>query len=130
RTVWLDGRPHASPAIRGWSGDSRGHWEGDTLVVETTNFRPDASWLGVVHPEKFTLTERFTRIDGDTVMYEYTMNDPETWTRPYTVQMPMPKWRGQLFEYACHEGNRGLYWQLSAARHTEQQGQSKAASPK
>ncbi len=121
RMVWLDGRPRPHPSVGLWSGYSLGRWEGDTLVVETTNFRSDFHWLGVLHPEKFTLVERFTRIDEDTVMYEYTMNDPETWTRPWTVQLPMRKLRGTMYEYACHEGNYGLKFQLSASRALEKQ---------
>jgi hypothetical protein len=121
RTIWLDGRPHISSDVKQWRGDSIGHWEGDTLVVETTNFRPDSVWLTVLHPENFKLMERFTRIDGDTVLYEYTINDPETWTKPWTVQIPMAKFRGYMFEYACHEGNYGLGFQLSAARGKEKQ---------
>ena len=121
RVIWLDGRQHHTPAVRQWAGDSRGRWEGDTLVVETTNFRPEAStWLGVANPEAFTLVERLTRIDADTVMYEYTMHDPETWTQPWTVQLPL-KSDGLMYEYACHEGNYGLKFQLSAARGQERQ---------
>ena len=121
RTVWLDGRPRPDPSVTLWTGYSLGQWEGDTLVIETTNFRPDFSWPGVLHPENFTLVERLTRIDADTVLYEYTMNDPETWTRPWTVQHPMRKLSGMMYEYACHEGNYGLRFQLSANRQQEKQ---------
>ena len=121
RVIWLDGRPHHSPAVRQWAGDSRGRWEGDTLVIETTNFRPDAWWLGVLNPEEFTLVERLTRIDADTILYEYTMNAPETWTRAWTVQLPMRKLDGFMYEYACHEGNYGLKFQLMANRGREKQ---------
>ena len=121
RVVWLDGRLQPDTSVRQWHGYSRGHWEGDTLVIETTNFRPDAWWLGVLNPEKFTLVERLTRIDADTILYEYTMNDPETWTRPWTVQLPMRKLDGFMYEYACHEGNYGLKFQLMANREHEKQ---------
>ena len=121
RSVWLDGRPRPDPSVTLWTGYSLGQWEGDTLVIETTNFRPDFSWLGVLHPENFTLVERLTRIDAGTVMYEYTMNDPETWPRPWTVQHPMRKLRGMMYEYACHEGNYGLKFQLMANRGREKQ---------
>ena len=121
RSVWVDGRPRPDPSVTLWTGYSLGHWEGDTLVIETTNFRPDFSWLGVLHPENFTLVERLTRIDAGTVMYEYTMNDPETWPRPWTVQHPMRKLRGMMYEYACHEGNYGLKFQLMANRGREKQ---------
>jgi hypothetical protein len=119
RTVWLDGRPHIASNVSQWAGDSRGHWEGDTLIIETTNFRPESRWLNVLHPEKFKLVERLTRIDGDTVLYEYTMNDLETYAKAWTVQIPMSRFKGQMFEYSCHEGNKGLYYQLAAARAAE-----------
>jgi hypothetical protein len=125
RTVWLDGRPHIASNVPQWAGDSRGHWEGDTLIIETTNFRPESRWLNVLHPEKFKLVERLTRIDGDTVLYEYTMNDPETYAKPYTVQIPMSRFKGQMFEYSCHEGNKGLFFQMSAARAAEKAAASK-----
>jgi hypothetical protein len=121
RPVWLDGRPRPDPAVKLWHGYSRGRWEGDTLVVETTNFKSEARWLGVMNPETFTLVERFTRIDADTMLYEYTMNDPETWTAPWTMQNPMRKLDGMMYEYACHEGNYGVKFQLSAARGLEKQ---------
>ena len=116
RVVWLDGRPQPDAAVRQWHGYSRGHWEEDTLVIETTNFRADARWLSALNPENVTLVERLTRIDQDTVLYEYTMNDPETWTRPWTVQLPMTKLDGFMYEYACHEGNYALKFQLMASR--------------
>ena len=116
RVVWLDGRPRPDPSVKWWHGYSQGRWEGDTLIIETTNFRPDARWLGVLNPETFTLVERLTRIGEDTVMYEYTMNHPDTWTRPWTVQLPMRRQNGLMYEYACHEGNYGVKFQLMAAR--------------
>ncbi|HWW82496.1 MAG TPA: hypothetical protein VNZ26_02775 [Vicinamibacterales bacterium] len=119
RMVPLDGRPHVNSAIREWSGDSRGHWEGDTLVVETTNFRPDITGARSIKPETFRLVERFTRVSEDTVMYEYTMNDPTTWTRPWSVQLPMTKSGSPIYEYACHEGNRAMENMLKGARAEE-----------
>ena len=124
RVIWLDGRPHHSPAVRQWTGDSRGRWEEDTLVIETTNFRPEVAAIdtgGVLDPEAFTLVERLTRIGEDTLMYEYTMNDPATWTRPWTAQLPMRRQDGMVYEYACHEGNYGLKFILSGARGMERQ---------
>ena len=130
RVIWLDGRAHHTQAVRQWAGDSRGRWAGDTLVIETTNFRPEAStWLGVANPEAFVLVERLTRIDAETVMYEYTMDDPETWTQPWTVQLPMKRLDGMMYEYACHEGNYGLKFQLSAARGVERQEAQAAHNP-
>ena len=119
RVVWLDGRTRPDPSVKLWHGYSLGNWEGDTLVVETTNFRPDATWLGVLNRETFTLVERFTRLDADTVRYEYTYDDPETWTQPWTVQLPMKRLAGMMYEYACHEGNYGVKFQLMAARSQE-----------
>jgi hypothetical protein len=114
RIIPLDGRPHVSQNIRQWLGDSRGHWEGDTLVVDTTNF------VDMMHyrrsSERMHLIERFTRVDADTLNYEVTIDDPATFTRPWTAVLPMPRAEGTIFEYACHEGNYSLPNQLSAAR--------------
>ena len=123
RTIPLDGRPHVNPSIRQWLGDSRGRWEGDTLVVDTTNYsgkiifnafnccRGAGANLHVV--------ERFTRTDADTLDYQYTVDDPSTYTRPWTVSLPMSKTDGPLYEYACHEGNYGMAGLLSGARAQE-----------
>jgi hypothetical protein len=119
RMVPLDGRAHVNPIIRQWAGDSRGHWEGDTLVVETTNFRPDITGARSIKPESLRLVEKFTRTDAGTVMYEYTMNDPSTWTRPWSVQLPMAKSGDPIYEYACHEGNRAMENMLKGARADE-----------
>jgi hypothetical protein len=115
RIVPLDDRPHLSAGIRQWVGDSRGRWDGDTLVVETTNFRPDSGGSST-DPEDLRLIERFTRVSPNTLSYEYTMNDPHTWTRPWTVRIPMTKSTDQIFEYACHEGNYSMANRLSASR--------------
>src|SRR5262249_50844213 len=96
-----DGRPHTK--LRQWSGDSRGHWEGNTLVVETTNFRRETSLAGST--ANTTVVERFTRIDGDTLKYEFTVTDPPAYTQPRTASMPTTKLPGQICEYGCNEGN-------------------------
>jgi hypothetical protein len=126
RIVPLDGREHVAGSIRQWMGDSRGYWEGDTLVVETANFTDKtASFSPSVVSAMGTgttlrLTERFTRIDDDTLLYEYTVDDPATFTRPFTVALPMK--RGEaMYEYACHEGNYGLLNMLAGARAEERE---------
>ena len=102
RIVPLDGRPPLPPALRQWTGSSRGRWEGDTLVVETTN-RRDESFRGSTR--HLHLTERFTRAAADTLVYEVTLDDPTTWTEPWTFMVPMVRNAGEVYEYACHEGN-------------------------
>jgi hypothetical protein len=96
---------------------SRGHWEGDTLVVETTNFTDETNFRG--SGEFMRLTERFTLAGPDLLLYEFTVNDPETFTRPWTARIPIMRTQGPIFEYACHEGNYGLAGSLSAARAEE-----------
>ena len=114
RIVWTDGRPHAPSALRRWLGDSRGHWEGNTLVVDTTNFTDKNPFRG--SGENLHLTERFTRTDANTLLYEFTVDDPTTFTRPWTAQLPMTKSNERLYEYACHEGNYALPDILRGAR--------------
>ena len=114
RIVPLDGRPHLEPHIRQWQGDSRGHWDGNTLVVDTTNFTDKTNFRG--SRENLHLVERFTRVDADTLLYEFTVEDPSTWTHPWTGALPMAKNDGQMYEYACNEGNRGMYNLLAGAR--------------
>jgi hypothetical protein len=124
RIIPLDNRPHVGAAVRGYLGDARGRWEGNALVVETTNFtnRTHFGYNNRYNSEKFRLTERFTPVAPDTLQWEVTFNDPEVWTRPFTFTMPLMRDRTQqVFEYACHEGNRGLEHILSAARAEEQQ---------
>ncbi len=106
RVVPLDGRPALSDDIRQWSGDSRGHWEGETLVVETSNFSDQRRWRGTT--ENMTLVERFTRIDADTLEYTFTVRDPQTWTSPWTASIPMRRSGSPMYEYACHEGNHSM----------------------
>ena len=131
RIVPLDGRPHLSSSVRQWMGDARGRWEGDTLVVETRNFRS----LGTAHPApnmallealgpQLHLVERFTRQDADTLLYQFTVNDPTAFTTPWSVEMTMTKTEDALYEYACHEGNYGLYNILAGA-----QAENRAAQP-
>ena len=102
RIVPLDGRPHLPQHVRQWTGSSRGRWDGDTLVVETTN-RRDTSFRGATGA--LHLTERFTRADANTLVYEVTLDDAATWTQPWTFMVPMAKNSGEVYEYACHEGN-------------------------
>jgi hypothetical protein len=117
RVVPLDGRPHIARNIRQWVGDSRGRWDGDTLVIETTNFLGETAFPN--SSSNLRLTERFTRVSQDVLLYEFTVNDPTTWTKPWTAQVPMTKTTQPLFEYACHEGNYGMTNLLSAARAVE-----------
>jgi hypothetical protein len=124
RIVPLDGRPHISGSMRQWQGDSRGRWEGDTLVVETTNFNDKVDAPGA-RPNfagsraNVRLVERLTRVDANTLMYRFTAEDPTTWTESWTAEVPMRKLDAPLYEYACHEGNRGLENILKGARATD-----------
>jgi hypothetical protein len=117
RIVAMDGRPHDSPTLRSWMGDSRGHWEGDTLVVDTTNFTDRTNFRG--SGANLHLVERFTRLNADTIEYRFTLDDPTTWTTPWTVSYPIVKTEGPIYEFACHEGNYGLRDILSGARYEE-----------
>jgi hypothetical protein len=117
RMIPLDGRPHVSPGIGEWMGDSRGHWEGNTLVVDTTNFNGENSFRG--SDANMHLTERFTRVSPELVQYEFTVDDPTAFTKPWTVRIPLNKTSDRLYEYACHEGNYALTDILSGARASE-----------
>ena len=117
RVIPVDGRPHLPQAIRQYNGDSRGRWEGRTLVIDTTNFLRETSFRG--SSANLHLVERLTRVDADTLLYEFTVEDPKTWTRPWTVAVPMKKVNSPVFEYACHEGNYALRNILSGARAQE-----------
>jgi len=134
RIVKLDGRPHLPTQLRQWDGDSRGRWEGDTLVVTTTNFmstgtgtlmldgnraRPGVGWSP---DENLTLTESFKLADRDTLIYEFTITDPTVWTKPWTVSLPMTRSDQHLYEYACHEGNLDMRNILSGSRALEKAG--------
>jgi hypothetical protein len=112
RVVRLDGRPHGN--IRQWQGDSVGHWEGDTLVVDTINFKRETSLDG--SSANTHLVERFTRVDANTLLYEFTVDDPTMWTRPWTAVVPMTKSEEPIYEYACHEGNYAMSGILAGAR--------------
>ena len=128
RFIPLDGRPHVAPTIRQFAGDSRGRWEGDTLVVETTHFkgpfirrwnRPENSLSRGDLSEALHVVERFTRLGPDTLGYEFTVDDPNTWTRPWSGSLPMARTDGPMFEFACHEGNYGLLNILAGSRAQE-----------
>jgi hypothetical protein len=125
RIIPLDGRPHPTRDVRQWLGDSRGHWEGDTLVVETTNFNGKNPLRG--SSENMRVVERFTRTDADTIQYRFTIEDESTWTQPWTAEIAMRKTVGPLFEHACHEGNYGLYNTLVGARLEEKRAAEEAA---
>ena len=118
RIIPLDGRPHAPASVRTYAGDSRGRWEGDTLVVETTNFSPNRNFYG--SDGTFTLVERFTRTADDTIVHTYTVSDPSTWTRPWTVELPMHRINGPMLEYACNENNQDGFATLKNARAQEE----------
>jgi hypothetical protein len=122
RIIPLDGRPHVSSGLRQYLGDSRGRWEGDTLVVETTNFHPNGNPMGgysTLSDEHLRLIERFRRTADDTIEYTFTVDNPTMWTKPWTAVINWKRSRGELFEYACHEGNYSLRGMLSAMRAEE-----------
>jgi hypothetical protein len=128
RVIPMDGRAHSRPDLRGWMGDSRGRWEGDTLVVDTTNFTDRTSFRG--SGENLHLVERFTRVDADTIDYRFTVDDPTTWTKPWTVAYPIVKTEGPIYEFACHEGNYGLRDILTGARYEERVAEESASRKK
>jgi hypothetical protein len=120
RAIPLDDRSHLPSGIRQWLGDSRGHWEGDMLVVDVTNFSAQTNYHG--SGDMLHLIERFTRLDADTILYRVTIDDPTTFTRPWPIEVPLTKAReqqNQIFESACHEGNYGLTGLLAGARAVE-----------
>jgi hypothetical protein len=119
---------HAPANVRQWMGDSVGHWEGDTLVVETTNFTPDTHFRG--SSENLKVTERFTRVDDRSLLYKATMEDSATWSKPWSVQLPFAAIKGPIYEYACHEGNYAIEDILGGARRIEQQGAEQGAGKK
>jgi hypothetical protein len=125
RIIPLDGRPAPDPRVRQWMGVSRGWWEGDTLVVETTNFNGKNPFRG--SDENLKVTERLKRAADDTIEYAFTIEDPTMWTRPWTAESAMKKTVGPIFEHACHEGNFGLYNTLVGARLEEQRAAEEAA---
>ena len=117
RIIPLDGRPHIQDRIRQFPGDSRGHWEGETLVVETTNFVDRRSYRGSTGFRH--VVERFTRVGADTIRYEFTIDDPTTWTSSWSGEIPMVKTEGPMFEYGCHEGNHDIRHILEINRNLE-----------
>ncbi len=127
RIIHLDGTLQPGPAVQWMAGFSRGRWEGDTFVVETTNFTEETNFRGpprttrqdITTSTQLKVTERFTLVDPDTIRYEFTVNDPATWTRPWSGEIPMRRIDGPIYEYACHEGNYGLANILRAARAQE-----------
>ncbi len=117
RIVPVDGVVHLANTVRQWNGDSRGRWEGDTLVIETTNFTTKTNFRGST--DRLHLVERLTRVDADTIDYEFTVSDPTTWMQPWTARIPLNQNDGPLYEYACHEGNDGMTGILLTNRNIE-----------
>jgi hypothetical protein len=119
RIIPLDGSPHLAAGVPQWLGDSRGHWEGNTLVVDTTNYEPGV--FMTASSEKLHVVERFTRTGPELLKYEVTIDDPGTWTKPWTVMIPLRHSPDAIYEYACHEGNYGMKGILSGARAQERE---------
>ena len=117
RIVWLDGRPFPPEPVKLWLGASRGKWEGQTLVVDTKNFNGKVGFRGT--GEQLHLVERFTRVGANELLYEFTIDDPETFARPWTARMPMTRSDARIYEYGCHEGNHALEGILRGARYAE-----------
>jgi len=135
RIIPLDGSPHLPAEIHQWTGDSRGHWEGGTLVVDTTNFkfnnqsRFGVSYLDGMTDQNLHVVERFRRTDPNTIIYQATVNDPTVYTKPWTVELSMAKRTDRIFEYACHEGNYAMSDMLSGARAEEKKAAGSAPKP-
>jgi hypothetical protein len=117
RVIPLDGRQHLPENVRLWMGDPRGHWDGDTLVVDSTNFSDKTHFRG--SDQNLHLVERFTRVDAETILYQFTVDDPTAFSKPWTAELPLRRTEGPLYEFACHEGNRALPNMLSIAREAE-----------
>ena len=130
RLIHLDGRPHIGGSIRQWLGDSRGHWDGDTLVVETTNFREDATFRFPADAATLRIVERFRRVAPDAIDYQFTVDNPTLYTRPWTATLPMRKSEGLIYEYACHEGNYSLANVLGGFRAQEKDAEEAAKKDK
>jgi len=124
RLIPTDGRRHVPSTIRQWMGDSVGHWEGNTLVVDTTNFTDLNPFEGA---QNLHVVERLTRVDNETILYQFTVEDPGMWTKPWSGEVPISKIQGQLYEYACHEANYGLANTLRGARVAEEEAGKKTA---
>jgi hypothetical protein len=117
RIIPLDGRPHLDGRVRAYMGDARGHWEGDTLVIDTTNFIGQDDFYGV--DENLHLTERLTRTDANTMLYQFTVNDPTAFTKRWSGEIPFTKTTQPIYDYECHEGNYALVDILAGARAQE-----------
>jgi hypothetical protein len=126
RIIPLDGRPPLDPRIRVWNGSSRGRWEGDTLVIETTNFSPKSDFMGA--HETLQLTERITRVSPEILNYQFTVNDPTMWTKPWTAMIPLRQKNELIYEYACHEGNTAIPNMLRGHRYEEREAATKSRS--
>jgi hypothetical protein len=124
RIIPTDGSPHLPAGIRQWNGDSRGHWDGETLVVDTANFTDQTAFHGST--SRLHLVERFTRIDHDTMIYQFTADDPATWVSSWTAEISLTRIEGPIFEFACHEGNLGIANTLSGARAMEKPAEAAA----
>jgi hypothetical protein len=125
RVIPLDGRPHLPSSVRQWQGDSRGRWEGSTLVVDTTNFSPKSYFLGST--ENLHLVERFTRVAEDTIDYEITVSDPGVWTQPWTAVIHLKQTEDRIYEYACHEGNYQIMTDMLAGASAAEKASAEAA---
>ncbi len=129
RIIPTDGGSSLPSDVRQWFGDQRGHWEGDTLVVESTNFKGEMHGRLAAADENLRVTERFTRVGPDTLLYRFTVDDPTAWTQPWSGEIPLRKTDGLLYEYACHEGNRGMRNILRAARKEMQEADGAQTPP-
>jgi len=128
RIIPVDGRPHLGGTLRQWMGDSRGHWEGNTLVVETTNYSSKIDSFRIAAASAtFRVVERFTRVSPTKIDYRFTVDDPTTYTRAWTAVLPMSKVPDQIYEYACHEGNYGMFGILAGARADEKNAKEAAS---
>jgi hypothetical protein len=123
RIIPLDGRRHVGDNIRQLLGDSVGHWDGDTLVVDTTNYSPKSNFRG--SHQNLHVIERFTRVSPNRIDYQITLNDPTTWVMPWTLMIPLKKTNEEIYEYACHESNEAMVGILSGARAKEKEAPKK-----
>lgn len=125
RVIPLDGRPHAPAGVRSYRGDARGRWEGNTLVVDSTNFSSNVEFNRIRVSEKFHVVERFTRTGPETIAYQFTVEDPGTWEKPFSGEIILGTAPGQIYEYACHEANHSMENLLSSARNNEKEAAAK-----